>query len=159
MGHPEARKFLDEMLTLSLDQLKEVPENEMFANADAVLWAKVIGAMEGTRLNSSVQDFQLKFPIGAGRAAFEELECIQRFDLQVLALRTEQDFDRATCANSSQMPAFLQGVEYTTAVLQAAGQPKSDLSVYTKLLRNLKPYKKDGIEDTGYHLVPTTTVK
>ena len=46
IGRKAARRFLDEMNTLDSDQLKEIPEDDMFANTDAVLWAKVIGAMK-----------------------------------------------------------------------------------------------------------------
>jgi hypothetical protein len=103
------------------------------------------------KLNPQVKAFQTQLRIGAGRAAFRRVDKLLRFEIGILGVKADADWENLKCSGVKDLPRLLVDMTYILDVLIAANQPKSNVSIYNKLIELLKPYGKDPVEGSSYH--------
>ena len=73
-------------------------------------------------VNIQSPEFQTQLRIGAGRAAFRRIDKIMRYEISILALKADEEWENLKCKSQKELPKFLFDLVYITDVLKAAAQ-------------------------------------
>ena len=97
IGARTARIYVGQMNNWTHEALIMVPDDENYANLDVVLYNEIIKAMKSTRFATDIQTFTSTMPSGSGRAAFRQLDHLQRFELRFMAIRSKSNMEVRKC--------------------------------------------------------------